>query len=145
MSSVIIRGDTLHLPIGDEQVDAIVTDPPYMIGIAAWDHPPVDETNRRWSRPEKIIGWARDWGEEAYRVLRPGGYIFVCSSKQTIYLIAASDPMDHIRHPDPMMLFAPSPYWGGLQMAGFWCLGYLHWIYGTGQRSEEHTSELQSR
>ena len=73
MSSLIVRGDTLRLPLCDACVDAIVTDPPYMIGIAAWDDPPKDETTRHLSREEKIICWAMDWGREAYRVLRPGG------------------------------------------------------------------------
>lgn len=34
MSSLIVRGDTQHLPLLNDSVDAIVTDPPYMIGIA---------------------------------------------------------------------------------------------------------------
>jgi len=111
-----------------------VTDPPYMIGIAKWDRPPTDETNRHLSREEKIIVWAMTWGKEAYRVLRPGGYIFVCSSKRTIHLIASSDPMEGATHPtDPLVVLAPSPYNGGLEMAGFHSLGFLHWIYGTGQ------------
>jgi len=134
MSSLIVRGDTRWLPLRDESVDAIVTDPPYMIGIAKWDRPPVDETNRHLSREEKIIVWAMTWGKEAYRVLRPGGFIFVCSSKRTIHLIASSDPMEGATHPtDPLVVLAPSPYNGGLEMAGFHALGFLHWMYGTGQ------------
>jgi DNA modification methylase len=71
MSSVIVRGDSLHLPLCDACVDAIVTDPPYMIGIAAWDHPTTDETNRHLSREEKIICWAMDWGSEAHPCCGP--------------------------------------------------------------------------
>jgi hypothetical protein len=134
MSSVIVRGDSLHLPLCDACVDAIVTDPPYMIGIAAWDHPTTDETNRHLSREEKIICWAMDWGSEAHRVLRSGGYLFVCSSKRTIQLIASSKPIAGAGHPvDPLVALAPSPYLGGWEMAGFRSLGFLHWIYGTGQ------------
>ena len=88
MSSLIVRGDTRHLPLRDASVDAIVTDPPYMIGIAPWDHPPKDPTTRTLSRPEQIICWDMDWGHEAWRVLRPGGYLFVFSSKRTIQWIA---------------------------------------------------------
>lgn len=133
MSSLILHGDTLRLPLRDEQVDAIVTDPPYMIGIAPWDHPKTDDTNRHLCREEKIIRWACEWGREAYRVLRPGGYIFVCGSKRTLHLIASSEPIEGAHNPDPLVVLAPSPYHGGLEMAGFQCLGFLHWIYGTEQ------------
>lgn len=133
MSSLIVHGDTLRLPLRDAQVDAIVTDPPYMIGIAAWDHPKTDDTNRHLCREEKIIGWAREWGREAYRVLRPGGYIFVCGSKRTLHLIASSEPIEGARNPKPLVVLAPSPYHGGLELAGFQSLGFLHWMYGTGQ------------
>ncbi len=108
MSSLIVRGDSLHVPLRDARVDAIVTDPPYMIGIAKWDHPATDATNRDLSREEKINCWVRDWGKEAYRVLRPGGYIVVCSSKRTIHLIASSNPIAGAYNPvDPLTVLAP--------------------------------------
>jgi site-specific DNA-methyltransferase (adenine-specific) len=134
VSSLIVRGDTQHLPLRNDSVDAIVTDPPYMIGIATWDHPPADPTTRHLSHSERIICWAMDWGHEAWRVLRPGGYLFVFSSKRTIHLIASSLPIDRAYNDAaPLAALAPSEYAGGLEMAGFQCLGFLHWVYGTGQ------------
>jgi hypothetical protein len=34
-----------------------------------------------------------------YRVLRPGGYIFVCGSKRTLHLIASSEPIEGAHNP----------------------------------------------
>jgi len=48
--------------IPDRSIDAVITDPPYLIGYDYWD--------------KKSIEWHREWLSICYRVLKPGGTIW---------------------------------------------------------------------
>jgi len=72
---VIIRGDARRLPLPNEIVDAVVTDPPYELGFMG----------KRWDR----AGVAYDpatWAE-AYRVLKRGGRLLAFGGNRTHHRI----------------------------------------------------------
>jgi DNA modification methylase len=73
----LIRGDAFHLPLREGVVDVIIADPPY-------------EGTARGKRrvPARKVGYipfsGRGWFPEAWRVLKPGGHLYlVCSIKES--------------------------------------------------------------
>jgi site-specific DNA-methyltransferase (adenine-specific) len=91
-----IRGAARHL--SDGTVDLIVTDPPY--GIEG------DRLHRHYNRKEEYVAdgyveipwneygeFSRQWIQEAARVLRPGGSIYILSGYTNLYYI-----LDALRH-----------------------------------------------
>lgn len=103
----------------DGCVDAIVTDPPY--GLSK--QPKMREVLKHWLAGDDyshtgsgFMGKSWDsfvpgpltW-EQAYRVLKPGGYCAVFAGSRTVDLMATS-----------------------LRLAGFEVVDMLHWMYGSG-------------
>ena len=73
----LVLGDAFHLPLRDATVDVVVADPPY-------------EGTARGKRrvPARKVGYipysGRGWFPEAWRVLKPGGHLYlVCSIKES--------------------------------------------------------------
>lgn len=58
-----------------DHFDAVITDPPYGISFMGekWDT----------ATPTGFQAWAQSWGEEALRVVKPGGYLLAFSSPRT--------------------------------------------------------------
>lgn len=56
----------------DQHFDAVITDPPYGISFKGekWDT----------ATPQGFQAWAQSWGEEALRVIKPGGPLTAHSS-----------------------------------------------------------------
>ena len=83
----VIEGDCIEVmkKFPDNFVDAVITDPPYGINILnlKWD---------KFKRDEYII-FTTKWGQEVYRILKPGGYLLSFSSIKTMHyqLIAFED------------------------------------------------------
>lgn len=77
MRSEIIRGDCLEaLPqMPAASVDLVLTDPPYNIGI---DYGSGKKADRREDYPQ----WCQRWIAECYRVLRPGGSLWIISGQE---------------------------------------------------------------
>lgn len=71
MTATVIHGDARHLPLDDNSVDAIVTDPPYELGFMGkqWDNTGVAYDPATWS--------------EALRVLKPGGHLLAFGGTRT--------------------------------------------------------------
>ena len=63
-------------------VDAVVTDPPYGIGIAGstWD---------RRGTGAGFAGWTGKWAVECRRVLKPGGYLVAFGAPRTFHRLVA--------------------------------------------------------
>ena len=63
-----------------DHFDAVITDPPYGISFMGekWDT----------ATPTGFQSWAQSWGEEALRVLKPGGYLLAFSSPRTYNRLA---------------------------------------------------------
>ena len=61
----------------DQHFDAVITDPPYGISFQGekWDT----------ATPHGFQAWAQSWGEEALRVLKPGGYLLAFSATRTYH------------------------------------------------------------
>jgi site-specific DNA-methyltransferase (adenine-specific) len=58
-----------------ETVDLIFADPPYNIKKADWDN---------FESQEKYIAWAMSWIEQAARVLKPAGTMYVCGFSEIL-------------------------------------------------------------
>lgn len=87
-------------------VDAIVTDPPYLIGFMNKDF---DTQGGRHRSPEQMQSWHESWAREAYRVLRPGGHLLAFGGTRTFHRLACA-----------------------LEDAGFEIRDCLSWLYGSG-------------
>lgn len=70
-NGLLFHGDSLkwmqQLP--RESVDMIFADPPYNIKKAEWD---------KFESQERYIEWSIQWIQEAERVLKPSGTLFIC-------------------------------------------------------------------
>ena len=79
----VIHGNCLDvLPtLPDQSVDAVVTDPPYAIGIMgqAWDR----------MEAREFEAWCERWAAECLRLLKPGGYLVAFGSARTWHRLAA--------------------------------------------------------
>ena len=65
----------------DQHFDAVITDPPYGISFAGekWDT----------ATPHGFQAWAQSWGEEAQRVIKPGGYMLAFSATRTYHRLTS--------------------------------------------------------
>lgn len=65
----------------DQHFDAVITDPPYGISFAGekWDT----------ATPHGFQAWAQSWGEEALRVIKPGGYLLAFSATRTYHRLTS--------------------------------------------------------
>lgn len=86
----------------DQHFDAVITDPPYGIAFLGekWDT----------ATPHGFQAWAQSWGEEALRVLKPGGYLLAFSAPRTYHRLTS-----------------------GLEDAGFEIRDAMAWIRANGK------------
>ena len=65
----------------DDHFDAVITDPPYGIAFQGekWDT----------ATPTGFQSWAQSWGEEALRVIKPGGYLLAFSAPRTYHRLTS--------------------------------------------------------
>jgi DNA modification methylase len=74
-------GDSLVL-MGELEagsVDAVITDPPYSIGIVG----------KKWDSHDDFESWSREWASLALRALRPGGYLISFAATRTYHKMAS--------------------------------------------------------
>jgi DNA modification methylase len=78
MPYAIIPGDCRQSfrMLGDNEIGAIVTDPPYEVGISGWD--------------SSGIAYSHDVWREHLRVLRPGGHLIVFGATRTFHRVACA-------------------------------------------------------
>jgi DNA modification methylase len=102
MTHKIINDDVINAlkTLPDNSVDTIICDPPYNLSMAGWD---------AYDSDEAFGLWIREWGKEAYRVLRPGGTIAAFSAARTYQYLAYN-----------------------LDQAGFKCRDMIEWVYWAG-------------
>lgn len=80
MSNEIFLGDCIELcraAIPDNSIQAVITDPPYNIGIDYGAGSQADSLPA-----DKYCNWCAEWIAEAYRVLKPSGSIFIVSGQE---------------------------------------------------------------
>lgn len=65
----------------DQHFEAVITDPPYGISFKGekWDT----------ATPHGFQAWAQSWGEEALRVLKPGGHLLAFSATRTYHRLTS--------------------------------------------------------
>ena len=56
--------------------DAVITDPPYNVGMDTWD------------RYEDFVAFTRSWAEAASKLLKPGGYLCAFADRRTYHHVA---------------------------------------------------------
>lgn len=133
----IIQGDCIEVlkTLEENSIDAIVTDPPYGLEFMGedWDAPwkkseVVEVTDKstngifhdkgfnhgiRFSRGlfemQEFQKWCELWAKEAFRVVKPGGYILAFGGSRTYHRLAA-----------------------GIENAGFEIRDQIMWVYGSG-------------
>ena len=66
MNWLILQGDAHHMPIADNSIDAVVTDPPYLIGFMGRDF---DKQSDAYKNPKKMQQWHYEWAIEALGVI----------------------------------------------------------------------------
>jgi site-specific DNA-methyltransferase (adenine-specific) len=66
----------------DHSVDAVITDPPYGIGIvgSAWDRP---------GSGARFTDWTREWATSCRRLLKPGGHLIAFGAPRTFHRLVA--------------------------------------------------------
>lgn len=71
------NGDSIEWlkTLEDESVDLIFADPPYNIKKADWD---------TFETQEKYINWSMQWIEQAARILKPTGTLFICGFSEIL-------------------------------------------------------------
>lgn len=135
----VMEGDAVEVlsRLKPESVDSMPTDPPYglefMGGKLGWDkldgartdgfrrqNNPTDvgrdnafgrrsRTSPEYTAGAKMQAWHEGWGAEAFRVLKPGGYVAAFSGSRTGHRLASA-----------------------LEDVGFQIRNTLMWLYGTG-------------
>ncbi len=109
----ILKGDCVEVMRGlpENSVDVIFADPPYNMQLGGDLHRPdnskVDAVTDHWDQFESFQSYdafTREWLDEAYRVLKPTGTIWVIGSYHNIFRVGAS-----------------------LQDKGFWVLNDIIW------------------
>ncbi len=115
----VLEGDCVEVlaELPSASVDAIVTDPPYGIGIkhARWDSQTAireavaRKGGERLTRKKAYEVWCRIWATECLRVLKPGAHLLAFGSPRTAHRLSV-----------------------GLEDAGFEVRDTLCWLYGTG-------------
>jgi site-specific DNA-methyltransferase (adenine-specific) len=110
MSAILWCGDSLQrlTEIPDCSIDAVVTDPPYGIGIMGelWD---------TMASVHEYQAFSLTWGREALRVLKPGGHLLAFSASRMAHRQTA-----------------------GLEDAGFEIRDLLYWAYATGMAKSKN-------
>lgn len=94
---ILLEGDCLEVlaELEPESVDAIVTDPPYGIGIQneRWDSSAIREAaaqagHQRLTPNEAFESWSRLWATECLRVMKPGAFLAAFGSPRTYHRLA---------------------------------------------------------
>jgi len=93
----LYHGDCFEfLPkLENDSVDCIITDPPYFLsndGITCKSGKMVSVNKGKWDRREgfeEIYSFNLNWIEESYRVLKPGGTLWVSGTFHNIYTIGS--------------------------------------------------------
>src|SRR5690625_2592963 len=145
--TTVYHGDCIDVMrnMPENSVDAIVTDPPYGLGFmgAKWDALPP----------------GKDWAEECLRVLKPGGHLLAFGGTRTWHRLAVAieDAGFEIRDSVMWLYGSGFPKSHDVSKAIDKLAGAEREVVGTDSRtansswlgtqdrSEEHTSELQSR
>lgn len=95
---MIKQGDALDLmrEMPDDSIDAIVTDPPYGLEFMGkdWDSfhasPLRGKLNGEAAEARAFGAFCEAWGEQALRVLKPGGHLLAFGGTRTFHRLAVA-------------------------------------------------------
>lgn len=110
MRGEVIHGECIAVmrEMPENSVDAVVTDPPYGIGMMgrSWDS----------FEPKRYQEYCEEWGREAMRVLKPGGYLVSFGGSRMYHRMVA-----------------------GLEDAGFHIKDLIVWLHSQGFPKSRHS------
>ncbi len=97
----LIQGDCMEVmkTFKENSIDVIITDPPYNLSFMG----------KQWDTIENYQEWCMEWGKEALRILKPGGFLLAFGGTRTYHRLTC-----------------------GLEDAGFEIRDCLMWVYGSG-------------
>lgn len=105
----VIVGDAFEIPLPDNSVDSVITDPPYGLTSKGGSG---GFMGKRWDDlgyGEKQQAWHLEWAKEALRVLKPGGHLLAFGGARTYHRLACA-----------------------VEDAGFEIRDMVEWHYGSG-------------
>lgn len=107
----LILGDCLEvLPtLPANSVDAIVTDPPYLLEFMGKDFDSQHKDLKGENDGQRMQEWHKRWAKAALRVLKPGGYLLAFGGSRTSHRLTSA-----------------------LEDTGFDVSDVLMWLYGSG-------------
>lgn len=109
----LIRGDAAERwPLPDNSLDSIVTDPPYGLKFMgkSWDDK---------GGPAAYQAWSARWADEAFRVLKPGGFLLAFGATRMAHRMAC-----------------------GFEDAGFEIVDTIEWLYLSGMPKAQDVGKL---
>jgi site-specific DNA-methyltransferase (adenine-specific) len=93
--AILYHGDCIQVmrEMEANSVEAIVTDPPYLLNFMGKDFDSQHKSLPGDNEGQQMQAWHSAWVKEAYRVLKPGGYLVAFGGSRTVHrlMIALED------------------------------------------------------
>ena len=107
---MILQGDsTQPWPFRDNSIDAIITDPPYLLSFMSKEFDSQHKKLNGSNEGQSMQLWHTAWLIEAHRVLKPGGSLLAMGGSRTSHRLACA-----------------------MEDCGFTIKDTLMWLYGSG-------------
>jgi site-specific DNA-methyltransferase (adenine-specific) len=91
-NATLLLGDCVEVMAGmsENSLDAIVTDPPYLISFMSKSFDSQHKSLAGENEGQQMQAWHSLWVKEAYRVLKPGGYLIAAGGARTYHRLASA-------------------------------------------------------
>ena len=91
-NATLILGDCVEVMAGmpENSLDAIVTDPPYLISFMSKSFDSQHKLLSGENEGQQMQVWHSLWVKEAFRVLKPGGYLIAAGGARTYHRLASA-------------------------------------------------------
>ena len=109
--ATLYLGDCIETMAGMDanSIDAIVCDPPYLLSFMGKAFDSQHKALAGDNEGQQMQAWHSAWVKEAYRVLKPGGYLLAFGGSRTVHRLMSA-----------------------LEDEGFWLHPIVGWIFGSG-------------
>jgi site-specific DNA-methyltransferase (adenine-specific) len=122
--ATLFLGDCIEVMTGMEanSLDAIVTDPPYLLNFMGKAFDSQHKSLPGDNEGQQMQAWHGRWVKEAYRVLKPGGYLLGFGGSRTVHRLMSA-----------------------LEDAGFWMHPVIGWVNGQSFPKATNLSKMLDR
>jgi site-specific DNA-methyltransferase (adenine-specific) len=123
-NATLYIGDCIEVMAGMEEnsVDAIVTDPPYLLSFMGKAFDRQHKALAGDNEGQQMQAWHSAWVKQAYRVLKPGGYLLAFGGSRTVHRLMSA-----------------------LEDAGFWMHPVIGWVNGQSFPKATNLSKMLDR